>query len=112
MEAAVTIDLDQLQQLAAQATPGPWHSDELVAGLTAGYPHGVFNRNGRLALATEDDAAYLAACDPATITALIRAVKAAVGYHAWQTGNVTVGNVATSKHELDAALAPFRNQTT
>jgi hypothetical protein len=58
------IDLDRLEQLAAQAVDGLiswWDEDEFAEGFPA---------------PPEVDG-YLAACDPATVAALVRAVKAA-----------------------------------
>ena len=56
---------DELRSLAAAATPGPW---------TAG-PFGVSSASQPFVPATQDDARYMAACDPQTILALLDEIE-------------------------------------
>jgi hypothetical protein len=100
------IDLDRLEQLAADATPGPWFSEN----------HGditeIRNVGMRVAWSSskqEGDLAFIAACDPAIVAALVRAVKAAER-HAQICDDESPGAWDTLL-SLREALAPFREQT-
>ena len=66
------IDLDALEKLADEATPGPWERsdwthDGYVISANAGWLGEIENKS---------DAAFIAAANPATIKALIAELKA------------------------------------
>lgn len=108
----MSIDLDVLERLAAEATPGPWAADPMFGD---GGAQICETRVGTVVCEITDrsewepDAAFIAACDPATVAALVRAVKAARAYqlvaqsHDWDEARAY-------SHDLDEALAPFRGQ--
>ncbi len=98
-----------LRALAQKATPGPWFSDATDA--VEAVPH--FEIDGipwELGL-TRPNAAFIAACDPQTILALLDAVEAATDL---------ITNAADSSRDVElearrrliAALAPFTETQT
>ena len=77
-------DLDRLDALAAAATPGPWFSHPHdIPGEPVPWSSSVFFTGGRIdrtprilvARAEYSDAAFIAACDPATIRYLVAAAR-------------------------------------
>ena len=74
----------RLRAQAAKATPGPWRwSSEFASrqgdpapSLLAGAGFGILSCDGEANGPRQDDAAYLAALDPATVCRLLDAVEA------------------------------------
>lgn len=94
------LDLAALEQHAAQATGKAWNDEQYQT-------IGDWGDN-----LDEHDHALIAACDPATIQALVRAVQAALEMadaldSAWDD-QIHIDRAA--QDELDAALAPFRKE--
>lgn len=137
----MNIDLDELERLAEKATPGPWHTVEspwLPANcetyIVAGNPDPHVGRivcdfqdaamagvDGEI----EDDewsarnwanAEYLARTDPATVLALIRAVRAAKKYHWYRNVPFLTEDgqrgMVDAWCKLEAALLPFTREGT
>lgn len=67
----MTVDLDRLERLAAEATPGPWERSLL----------GILRFDSmRNCFVNTADAEFIAASDPETVQQLVRAVRAALVY--------------------------------
>lgn len=111
-EVSPTIDLEGLERLAAEATPGPWGitalSDSIFSQMledgganpigfvyTPAFPER--SEHGRKAL---NNTAYIAAANPQVVAALVAAVKAARDYAKYNAGG-------TGYSTLRAALQPF-----
>lgn len=110
------IDLDALERLAAEAARSPWRKapDVSVGGLET-----VYIQDSTVMHAQD---ALQEACDPATVAALIRAVRAAQAMEHADTALIAAqleagthaevaalqGEYAKAMYELGAALAPFR----
>lgn len=98
--------LDRLAQLARDATPGPWTTrgvsirqvrEDVIGGRPFANTHD-----------SEADAEFIAACDPATVAALVRAVQAAENVIDERV--VDPGDMFEHRlDQLDAALALFRD---
>ena len=79
------IDLDQIEQAASQATPGPWDvidtTDILALGGTEEATVIAATHFWQFPPTTKrsvNDAEHIANCDPQTVLALVRVVRAAV----------------------------------
>jgi hypothetical protein len=72
-------DLDALEKLADEATPGPWEwvFDDLKSSITSGYVISDFGYDGMWINPKESNAAFIAAANPATIKALIAELREA-----------------------------------
>ena len=66
---------DRLRALAEKATPGPWGTQECSNG-GAIWVRGNDYRDQRLQVVPEEDATYIAACDPQTVLAILDALAA------------------------------------
>lgn len=145
------VNLDRLTELAAEATPGPWrmwHGDDSYAmncyAVVSGdgraeyvNEEGFYRQVVAITLLQEpryatndskrwdEDAAFIAACDPSTVAALVEAAKAAQEYvdaeaESCRTTDVTTLNEANDQllrcacalMGLRAALAPFKTEET
>jgi len=81
------MDLEKLQQLAREATPGPWRWEETIYGESVRDVHNepvffagsVGHENATLHI-SDEDARYIAAADPTTVLALIRVARAAAAW--------------------------------
>jgi hypothetical protein len=139
--APVTVDLDRLELLAAEATPGPWcwmatgEKDNSWSLGTAVWPDdspvkaadgelgeqenerwneetGEGETATRVDLIAEhfgvqntfSDAAFIAACDPEIVLALVRIARAALAVDAADETDEIMQRLA----DLSAELAPFR----
>ena len=90
----MTVSLAALEQHAAQATE---------TGIGWYTPRSLVSQIGMLA---DEDKAFIAACDPATITALVRAVRAALAIeHA-----IGLNAAPEKRDEFDDALTVFRER--
>lgn len=117
--------LSELARLAQHATPGPWrvyartNAEEWSVVVDGGPP--VAFCDGRRNLVAPANAALIAACDPGTVAALVRAVQAAIDLEAADTALIATeleagtpveittlqGEYAKAMSVLGAALAPF-----
>ena len=68
-------DLDKLDALAAAATPGPWAAVRIPEAKDDWWSVGSTANDEDVALTGEADAAFIAACDPATIRDLVAAAR-------------------------------------
>ncbi len=121
-----------LRALAQQATPGPWHAEGGSVAVEDEYVvEVVADIHTDRRWPTEEDAAFIAACDPQTILALLDAmlwVRAdsqqegradpfgsqgpaiTVGGNAYEALVAALGHI--SQEEARAALAPFTETQT
>lgn len=75
------LNIDRLEELAKKATPGPWTYGDNRDGLgnmlhPAKYP-GKYSPIANFEFTEEEDAEYLANCNPETILELIRRLREA-----------------------------------
>lgn len=77
-ESGLTGALGTLRELAKKATPGPWHHEEgsfeyVIRPETTEFKEPLLSLGGR----DRDDALFIAACDPDTISFLLDIAEAA-----------------------------------
>lgn len=108
-EVSPTIDLEVLERLAREATPGPWNTDpdmdhEFVdAVVDGGYiADCTFMHRQRPAKSAKANGQYIAAANPQVVAALVAAVKAARAY-----ASANSETELPTFRELEAALKPF-----
>src|SRR6185369_17483890 len=80
------IDLDRLLELAEKATPGPWRNRGEFGIDTSrcnviyacdGHVYSEYSSDGATIDARHEDLEFICACDPDTIRALVKCVRAA-----------------------------------
>ncbi len=96
--------LDELEALAKAATPGPWRNSEErpLLCVTVGIPADSPRWNGR------NDAAFIAAANPATVLDLIELIRAMGPYVNAMIATASYVKPAISDR-LDAALAKLED---
>ncbi len=109
--------LDELERLAKQATPGPWSTTE-DCWIDSNTGRCVAKTTGNVDTYTgtyqgdANNAAFIAAVDPATVLALVAAVRAAddLLHEVAVPPSVPdpTGHVARAARALATALGPFR----
>src|SRR5688500_17699928 len=97
----MSTDLDRLLALAQAATPGPWQvmfnrSSLRHVETQPGFAHAAGMPVCSIPKAREHDADFIAACDPATITALVKRLQAA---------NLVCERAAGLLHDAEQTLA-------
>lgn len=105
-EVSPTIDLEVLERLAAEATPGPWYVSsgcELIGDSTV---LAALNWHSGRDARNEADAAFLPAANPQVVAALVAAVKAALLFREHTAGDESV-EMYSACNDIDAALQPF-----
>ncbi len=104
-----------LRALAQQATPGPWEPREVQPWHATDVLQALRARDGGQLVICEHagtDAAFIAACDPQTILALLDAVEAARPFGFDPDGDITQYPTREQILALRAALAPFTETQT
>lgn len=97
--------LAELRRLAEAATPGPWKVDDFTTVTEADEGTTLWVDVCGGDTQAEKDAAYIAACDPQTVAALVEAVKAAQAVMDTSNGETRVQ--PSDMYRLRDALAPF-----